>query len=192
MLIRMKRINIYLALALALVLTSCASADKTPKKQQVVLDKKGKEKSFLRVFLQEEPDGSDRTAVVSIYRARPIKLNVHKEPFLDEGNLAKASVEDDIGGFALKLEFNRRGTWLLENQTTAYKGRQMVIASLFGDGPDKLRWLAAPYIGDPIKNGVLRFSPDATREEAERIALGLNNVIKEVKSKNLIKDIDDK
>lgn len=184
------RINIYLAVALAIVLTGCASSKKD--KPKTVLDKKGKERTFLRVFIQEDPDGTDRTAKVQIYRANPVTINVHKEAFLDEVNLAKASVVDDIGGFALKLEFNRRGTWLLENQTTAYKGRQMVIAALFGDTVDKLRFLAAPYVNEPIKDGVLRFTPDATREEAERIALGLNNIIVEVKKKNLIKDIDDK
>lgn len=196
MLVCMKRINIYLALALAVALSACASsgkkADKPPKKQKVVLDKKGKEKSFLRVYLQEQPDGSDRTATVQIYRANPITVSVHKEAFLDEGSLASAKVVDDIGGFALKLEFNRHGAWLLENQTTAFKGRQIVIASLFGDTPDKLRWLAAPFITEPIKDGVLRFTPDATREEAERIALGLNNVIADVKKQSLFKDEDTK
>ncbi len=194
MLTCMKRINIYLTLALAVLLTACASdnVDKPPKKQKVVLDKKGKEKSFLRIHLQEEPDGSERTAPVSIYRANPIQINVHKEHFLDEGNLTKASVVEDIGGFAIKLEFNRQGTWLLQNQTSAYKGRQIVIAALFGDTADKLRWLAAPYVNQPINDGVLRFTPDATREEAERIVLGLNNVIADVKKKALLKDHDDK
>jgi hypothetical protein len=190
MLICSKRINIYLTLALTVFLAACASKN-GDKKQKVVLDKKGKEMTFLRVFLQEEPDGSERTATVSIYRANPMRINVHKEAFLDEGNLAKASVVDDIGGFALKLEFNRRGRWLLENQSMAFKGRHMVVAALFGDTTDKLRWLAAPYISGPIKDGVLRFTPDATREEAERIALGLNNVIADVKKKALLKDRDD-
>ncbi|HEY1173300.1 MAG TPA: hypothetical protein VGH19_18165 [Verrucomicrobiae bacterium] len=195
-----KRINIYLTLALAIVLTGCASSseskkdakDKPPKEQKTVLDKKGKERTFLRVYLQEEPDATERTVKVRVYRANPVTIDIHKIAFLDEINLAKASVVDDIGGFVLKLEFNRRGTWLLENQTTAYKGRQIVVAALFGDTTDKLRFLAAPYINEPIKDGVLRFTPDATREEAERIALGLNNIIVEVRKKNLIKDIDDK
>ncbi len=190
MLICSKRINTYLALALTLLLTACASTGKD-KKQKVVLDKKGKEKSFMRIHIQEDPDGTDRSAEVSVYRANPVKINVHKEPFLDQGNLARASVVDDIGGFAIKLEFTRQGTWLLENQTSAYKGRQIVIGALFGDTPDKLRWLAAPYITEPIGNGILRFTPDATREEAERIVLGLNNVIADVKKKALLKDRDD-
>ena len=38
------------------------------------------------------------------------------------------------------------------------------------------RWLAAPRISQRIKDGVLVFTPDATREEAERIVRGLNNV----------------
>jgi hypothetical protein len=191
-----KRINIYLTLALAALLTACASssdkAGKPPKKQKVVMDKQGKEKSLLRIHIQEEPDGSGRTAQVRVYRSNPVTINVHREHFLDEGNLAKASVVDDIGGFAIKLEFNRQGTWLLQNQTTAFKGRQIVIATLFGDTLDKLRWIAAPYVTQPINDGILRFTPDATREEAERIVLGLNNVIADVKKKALIKDDDTK
>ena len=42
------------------------------------------------------------------------------------------------------------------------------------------RWLAAPVISHRISDGVLVFTPDATREEAEEIALGLNNVSKKV------------
>ena len=38
------------------------------------------------------------------------------------------------------------------------------------------RWLAAPRINKRIADGVLVFTPDATREEAEQIALGLNNL----------------
>lgn len=185
------RINIYLTLGLALLMTACASTkDKDGKSNKAVLNKKGKEKTFMRIFVQEDPDGTERTATVSIYRANPVKISVHKEPFLDEANLVKASVVDDIGGFAIKLEFNRQGTWLLENQTSISKGRQIVIAALFGDSIDKLRWLAAPYITEPNGTGVLRFTPDASREEADRIVLGLNNVVADIKKKSLFKDDD--
>jgi hypothetical protein len=42
------------------------------------------------------------------------------------------------------------------------------------------RWLAAPVIPRRISNGVLTFTPDASREEADLIAIGLNNVAKKV------------
>ena len=38
------------------------------------------------------------------------------------------------------------------------------------------RWLAAPMITRPIENGVIAFTPDCTREEADIFVLGLNNV----------------
>jgi hypothetical protein len=48
----------------------------------------------------------------------------------------------------------------------------------FGRDP---RWLAAPQITKHLSAGVFTFTPDATREEAERIVTGLNNVAEKVK-----------
>jgi hypothetical protein len=39
-----------------------------------------------------------------------------------------------------------------------------------------MRWLAAPRITGRIADGRLEFTPDATRDEAERIVHGLNRV----------------
>ena len=49
---------------------------------------------------------------------------------------------------------------------------------MFGASPD---WLAAPLIRRPIADGVLTFTPDASREEAEKIVKGLNNVTEKIK-----------
>lgn len=199
MLTCIKRINIYLTLALALIFsTSCASdskkdadKDKKPKKEKKAqLDKKGKERTFLRIHMTEKPDGTGRNSLVTVYRAQPIVISVHQSQFLDEANIEKAEVIDDVGGFAIKLQFDRRGTIQLGNISTAYKGKQIAIVAWFGDGPDKLRWLAAPYLTRPIENGTLIFSPDATREEAERICLGLNNTAKQIEKDSLIKNKD--
>jgi murein DD-endopeptidase MepM/ murein hydrolase activator NlpD len=46
------------------------------------------------------------------------------------------------------------------------------------------RWLAAPIITRRISNGVLVFTPDCSREEADQLVLGLNNVAKENPQKN--------
>ena len=56
------------------------------------------------------------------------------------------------------------------------RGRRLVIYCNFEDS----RWLAAPVIREPIKDGLLTFTPDATREECERIVEGLNNVAREL------------
>ena len=48
----------------------------------------------------------------------------------------------------------------------------------------ELRWLAAPILQQRIRDGLLVFTPDATREEAERIVRGLKNVAKTVQKHN--------
>lgn len=126
----------------------------------------------------EATPGSDRTEPVPIYRENPIYVNVEKEPFLNEGSIAKASVVDVMGGFSIFIQFDRRGTWLLEQYTTANRGRRIALMSQFG----QVRWLAAPKIPKPITDGTLVFTPDATREEADRIVRGLNNVAKKMQS----------
>jgi|SRR6266404_4656018 len=167
--IRLDRFNIYLLLALLAIF--CAPGCKS-------LGKK-KEASTLRLHLEVAPDGTDKNGPVPIYRANPIFVNVEKDPFLNEGRIAKAAVVDVMGGFAIFVQFDRRGSWLLEQYSTANKGRRVAILSQFGE----VRWLAAPVMTKRISDGTLVFTPDATREEAERIVRGLNNVAKEIQEK---------
>ena len=136
-----------------------------------------KEASTLRLHMEVNP-GSEGSAPVPIYRENPVYVNVEKEAFLNEGSIAKASVVEVMGGFSIFVQFDRRGTWLLEQYTTANRGRRIGIMSQFG----QVRWLAAPKISKPITDGTLVFTPDATREEAERIVRGLNNVAKKMQS----------
>jgi hypothetical protein len=49
------------------------------------------------------------------------------------------------------------------------------------DKPRRSAWLSAVLIRDRISNGVFRFMPDASHEEAARIVRGLKNVIAESK-----------
>ena len=87
---------------------------------------------------------------------------------------------DVVGGFALRIRFDHPGTALLEEYTAANHGRKIAVFSQFGEKIKDYRWLAAPIIARRITDGVFTFTPDATREEAEEIALGLNNVAKKV------------
>jgi preprotein translocase subunit SecD len=134
------------------------------------------EVSTLRLHLEVTPDGTARNAPVLIYRAGPIYVNVEKDSFLNEGLIQRADVVNDLAGFSIRLQYEQKGSWLLENVTTANKGRRIAIFSQFGEA----RWLAAPVVVQRISNGTLQFTPDATREEAERIVRGLNNVAKEM------------
>jgi len=78
------------------------------------------------------------------------------------------------------IQFNKHGTLVLDMVTTGNRGSRVAVHSQFGDS----RWLAAPRITGRIANGIFTFTPDATREESERIVRGLNNIAKALKSKS--------
>lgn len=143
-------------------------------------DRKGSAKfATLRLHLEANPDGTDRSAPVPIHRERPVLVNVEKNPFLHEGNIAQATLVEELGSFAIAVRFDRQGAMVLENISSAYKGKHIAIFSQFGE----TRWLAAPRMTRQITDGVLVFTPDATREEAERIVRGLNQVAAKLKKK---------
>ncbi len=138
--------------------------------------KADKEISAVRLHIEVNPDVLGGSMVVAVCRAAPVSVNVDNTPFVDEGDITRAAVVDWMGGFAIQLEFNYHGKLMLENTTRFYPGRRIAVLAEFGEA----RWLAAPIIGRPISNGQLVFTPDATREEAERFARGLNRVAAKV------------
>ena len=160
--IRVFRFNLYLLLALGLAVGCRSDKSKYTKRDQ----------ASLRLYLEVNRDGSDSNEPVLIGRQAPFALNVEKKAFLTEFNIEKASVVDALGGFSICLRFDKEGGWLLEQYTTAQKGKHIAIAAEFG----QLRWLAAPLITQRIADGMLVFTPDASRDEAERIVSGLNRV----------------
>jgi preprotein translocase subunit SecD len=155
-----RRFNTILA---AILLAGVALGCQTTKKKAA---------SVLRMHLEMNPDGTERTTSVPIGRDKFFYLNIEKAPFLDEGHIQQAAVVEDVGGFQVSLQMDKRGTLLLEQYTTANKGRRIAIHAVFGQD----RWLAAPVITKSISDGKIAFTPDATREEAERLVLGLNKV----------------
>ena len=179
MMSRWLRFNLYFGLALALGLalgTGCRSVDGQGKKLL----------SSLRIYL-EVPPGSHATGeLIPVYREHPIMLRVKKEPFLTETHIKSAKVVNVIGGFALSIQFNQEGTWLFEQYTASNRGRRFVVAGRWMTPPDKkvgpARWLAAPQLNQTISDGQFVFTPDATREETERLAQGLNNLAKKIGS----------
>lgn len=158
--------NIILFL-LTVLLTGCQSARN-----------KKKEAAFLRFHLETNQDGTKHNAPVPVYRASPVYINVERNAALDEGFIRKAEVVDvdEHGGFALKLVFDETGTQRLDYLTTANKGRRLAVHARWTED----RWLAAPLITKRIANGVFIFTPDASRDEVNRIVAGLENVIKKL------------
>ena len=168
MLINFPRFNTNLCLLLALFLVAgCES--KKPKKEITILE----------MHLEVNDDGAGDNKSISVFRGEhPINLNVSKEPFLDSTDLASATVVNDMGGFKLQLKFNWRGTQILSGMTAANRGKRFGVYCIFGK---EKRWLAAPLENKIITDGVFTFTPDASREECEKIAKGLNELVAEIK-----------
>jgi hypothetical protein len=175
MMIRSLRDNLYLALALALALPALCGCRSPEGRRKKVL-------STFSLHLEVPRGPGSGSEAVPIYREHPILINVEKEPFVNETLVKSAKVIDIVGGFALSIQLDRQGAWLLEQYTTANRGRRFAVMSQWMTPPEKKlnegRWLAAPQIGTAITDGEFTFTPDATRDEAELIALGLNHVAK--------------
>ena len=170
MLIRVLRYNTYLLLPTILVcLAGCQSPERKQKRQVTVL----------RVHVEVFADSIGLNKPVSIFRANPMMVSLKPDPFLTEAQVLGSKVIEDQAGFSLQIKFDRRGTQLLESVSASNPGRHLAIFCEFGEKLDKARWLAAPLISRRISNGLLVFTPDADREEAEQVALGLNNVARQ-------------
>ncbi len=163
------RFNLYLLLAAA-ALSVCGC--------QTHKDDKSKQLATLRIHLEASPEDNGRTTKVPIYRAQPFEVEVQQDPILTEGDVASAKVVEAIGGFELQIQMNRQGTWKLQQYSAVYRGKHFAVFSQFGKKGKESRWLGAPQFGRLISDGIIQFTPDASREEADEIAIGLNNIAK--------------
>jgi preprotein translocase subunit SecD len=180
MMVQAKAFNIYFCLALAIgLVTGCKTTPEAEKKKK---DKKLA--TVLRLHLEMRPDNSGGQQTISVIRGSPVQISVKKSDFLNEANVAEALVVDTLGGFSITLKFDRRGRLLLEQYTSANVGKRIAVYVQFGEGLTQSRWLAAPVIRKHVGDGVFTFTPDCSREEAEEIVKGLNNVAKKTQSKN--------
>jgi preprotein translocase subunit SecD len=167
------RINIILAL----LFCACSGCQSASEKKDAGKDDK-KKAAMLRFYIETNPDPTGHTMDVPIYRATPMTLTVEREPVLDEAFMKNVEVvdADEMGGVALKVTFDEFGTRRLDALTIEHRGQHVAIEAAWTEH----RWLAAPLLNKRISNGIFVFTPDATREEAERIAKGVNNVIKKL------------
>ena len=167
MVIRPSRFNIYLLLsALLLAGAGCQSPQEKEKKQTATI----------RVHQETNPLPGAQSERVTVLRHSPMFIEIERSPFLNEGHVASASVVENQDGFFLMIQLNQQGQWLLEQYSSANTKRRFAIRSQFRVSTNMFdRWLAAPVITRRIADGVLAFTPDADRKEAEAIARGLNN-----------------
>jgi preprotein translocase subunit SecD len=171
------RFNTYLAVFVALITLCGCHTDKSHAKAAMCT---------LRLHQEMRPDPLGSTEQASVFRENPVMITVGKEPFLTEKNVTEAKLVEALGGFAVSIQFDREGSWLLEEYTAASRGKHILIYCQFmnpnDDKINKGRWLAAPKIQTHITNGLLIFTPDASREEAQQIVSGLNNVAKKLET----------
>lgn len=164
-----RQFNLYLLLLAALALfCGCQSG------------KKDKEPTgALRIHIESNDNLSGTCRTVSVLRADPVLVSIADDPILTEANIIKAAIIQVPGGFAIEVYFDQTGAWTLEQFSAANPGRHFVIFGQWGDKLAQGRWLAAPLITHRIANGTLAFTPDASRQEADELVLGLNNVAKQ-------------
>jgi preprotein translocase subunit SecD len=160
------RYNLFLALIMGMALICGCQTDK-----------KDKEVSVLRVHM-ESPVINDLTQTISVPRDDPVAVVISKDAVLTESSIIEAKVINSPGGFAIQIQLDENSTWILEEYTASNPGRHFAIYGQWGEKGSDGRWLAAPLIVHRIANGILSFTPDMTREEADRLVLGLNNVAK--------------
>jgi hypothetical protein len=175
---RVKRFNIYLCTALALGLfCGCHTTREKQDKKRI---------TTLRLHMETNPDAPKRSGPVTIHG---ITFNLESEPFLTEAHVKEAKVIDVVGGFEMSIQMDRQGSWLLEQYTSAGRGKHLAVFSQWTTFPEKKlnkgRWLASLFIRTHITDGLLTFTPDVTREEADQIATGLNNVAKQIQENSL-------
>jgi len=161
--------NGFLALAALTFAAGCCTSEEC---------KRSKEMSTLRVHIESDRGGNDRASAITVLRASPVKLNIEREPVLDERNVVSARIVEEAGDlFSVEIQLDRRGSWALERTSAANRGKRLAIFSVFGK---EARWLAAYVITAKNSSGRLTFTPDASHEEAERLVRGLNNFSKDL------------
>ena len=171
--LRLARFNPYFLLLVVAMVAGCKTAGERTRDKAL---------STFRLHLEGNPGRTETTAVIQI---AGVELYVDNLPFLDETSVTNAAVVDTRdGGFAIRVQYDRHGTLILDSVTTENRGRRIAIFTQYGAGKlEHSRWLAAPY-GSPITDGMLIFTPMATRQESEEIVLGLNNVAKKIGKRN--------
>ncbi len=116
---------------------------------------------------------------ISLLRANPVSVTIDKDPILTEGNLVAAKVISTPEAPAIELRFDSNGTWILEQYSAENPGRHFVIFGQWGDDLKNSRWLAAPLITQRINDGIISFTPDMSKDEADLFVKGLNTYAKQ-------------
>jgi preprotein translocase subunit SecD len=171
-----RRFNLFLSLALLLVpLCGCSMLGL----------KQNQPTAAMRVHIELASDATaapGTAQTVSVLRSSPVSVTIDKDPVLTEANLVAAKLISTPDAPAIEVRFDENGTWILEQYSASNPGRHFVIFGQWGKKLKDGRWLAAPLITRRINDGILSFTPDMTRDEANQFVLGLKNAIKQFQS----------
>ncbi|HVU28139.1 MAG TPA: hypothetical protein VHG71_10450 [Verrucomicrobiae bacterium] len=165
-----RQFNLFLTLViLAGFICGCSTESKEAKKEK-------KQIAALRVHIEVSRNDISSKQTVSVLRSDPVMVTIADDPILTEANIIAARIIDAPGGFAIEVQFDEIAMSLLEHYSATNPGRHFVIFGQWGEKLANGRWLAAPLITHRIANGILAFTPDCSREEANQLVLGLNNL----------------
>jgi len=184
----LRSFNIYLLAAGAVFAGGCSSMHRL---------NPNKDYATLSVF----PEGRPADSLPVQVGWNKTTMYIEANPILTEEDVSKATLVDrPDGSYEIQLTFTGHGKTVLEMQTIGKQGKHLVIFANFRpkgwkepeDGapaaegtpqpgqPRMIFWLAAPLIPqNGISNGSLRFEPEASHADAEKIVLGWNNMAKE-------------
>ncbi len=171
---RFWRFNLHFVVLLAVFAVGCSSPDEKVRKRQIAslrIHVEGR-----RNIMVEGPKAVFRNGTV---------VNILNDAALSDMSLVSAELlEDQVGGFRIKLAFDEHGKSKLEAISINNREQRLAVFVSWSTGSkDKekageARWLAAPVMYSRNGSGILVFTPDATREEAEIIVRGLNKMVK--------------
>jgi transcriptional/translational regulatory protein YebC/TACO1 len=163
-----RRFNLFLAITALAMLCGCQT------------ENKNKEVSALRVHIEVNSSNNGTSQTVSVLRSDPVLVTIARDPAMTEATVIEAKVIDAHGGFAVQIQFDESSALMLEQYSAANPGKHFVIFGQWGEKLSNGRWLAAPLITHRIADGNLLFTPDMTRQEADRLVRGINNVAKKI------------
>jgi len=167
-----RRFNLYLLLlAVGLLAATGCQTDK---------EKADKQVASLRIHIENRAQLATSGQTVSVLRSSPVLVTIGPEPILTEANVVAARLLRSEGGYAIEVQFDSSGTYMLEQYSSANSGKHMVIFCQWSELAKDSRWIAAPIITRRFPNGVLSFTPDASEAESKQIVTGLNNMAKKV------------
>ena len=148
-----------------------------------------KDKAFLgtlRIHIENRGNLPDGGKTVKVLRSEPVEVSINPESILSEVNMLAVSLIDTPGGFAIKVQFDETGGWTLEQYSAANPGGHFVIFGQWDKDPNTDgRWLAAPLITHHISDGILTFTSDCSREEAQKLVTSVSHTIQKIQTGTL-------